>query len=506
MPKIFGEVVVGKQPGTATCKHCGYTWNPGQPVINSLLIKRKVTCPLCRLIKEHPVGIPLDAQSKISINTKVMSIPAEKISEQLYLDQKIPFQCGVCHNIFMVKGRDFNQFLESPFCPTCNPKKAKKLGITSQVDIARPTVKQPVIKPIKPQKQPEAKAVLETLEKTAPQPDSRAISQVEKLILANMGKVYNKSVIISSLNSEKQEFSIQCIHCGMERTLPLKVLTTPEQRSSEMKCIQCGKPRGKTAVSVSGLTSKYLGRVINGLKIIAIYIDKDGLTKCDVQCMDSTKQRIENAKLLEIPGHIIKELNFGDVINGHTYCETCGRKQLNLIPRIFEVIDCPNFKGMYKIGISGNNKVEDSISVSDIYTTEGSICEHCYRKDRCSVKNSLTHQFSFIRGLADSKDNQKAAVNDVLAKYPTIYNSMIKGASELKSDPVRGFVIFRDAYRSRDGQLYKFCKCCLHGTEMVLSESEIAGFDHEQCKGVKNPYMRFFELESHYMLDKPDKK
>lgn len=512
MPKIFGEVKYDTGLKRAVCLTCNYSWNSDTNTLNYIALGKKITCPMCRFLKGYRVGQEVVENSGLYISDKVLYIPLEKLSERNYLNTDILITCALCNDTFGIKNKDFSNFLDKPECPICHNKNRSRRRIKKPIQKEN----QPKIRKIEEEKPETTRKITadKVEDKSEEKPKETIVinnstpkyNKVEQTVLDSIGKVYNKSVIISGLDKDKQEFTIQCIKCGSERHLPLRILVSQEQRNSEMKCIHCTKVTKKkeAEASVEGLIAKYLGRVINGLKIINIYYE-DNITKCDVQCMASTKRDIVEGEIREKPGHITKGINLGDIINKHAYCEKCSRLTLAQEGRLFDIIDCEYFKDRNKNKYIGYNSNIRQILCKEVYTTDKSICDYCARKDRCSLDKSLTSKFSYIRSLADSKDNQKAAVNDVMAKYPTIYSSKIKGANELKADLTRGLLVFRDAYRGRDGELYKFCKCCIHGTELVLSESEIDEFDHHQCNEVKNPYMRFFEIEPYYILEKADK-
>ena len=108
---------------------------------------------------------------------------------------------------------------------------------------------------------------------------------------------------------------------------------------------------------------------------------------------------------------------------------------------------------------------------------------------------------SYISSQANLLDNINEAKLDVSSRCPSVYGPMhIEGASVCDTDVTRELLMFRDAYRGRDKLVYRFCKCLKHGTEMLMTETEILDFDHAECHNTNKKIIRFFDLDNEVLL------
>lgn len=58
MPKIFGDVKLGEN-GKAICMKCHNSWIPSNEQLEAFRNNRLVTCPVCRVTKEHRPGMDI---------------------------------------------------------------------------------------------------------------------------------------------------------------------------------------------------------------------------------------------------------------------------------------------------------------------------------------------------------------------------------------------------------------------------------------------------------------
>lgn len=511
MPKIFGIVVI-EDTGVLKCEQCGYRWEDKNS-LDRILEGKRVTCPVCRAIQDRNIAKPLNTSGTVFVHPSIVNIKPSILLSDTY---GVPLLCKKCGNEWVLTTQAWREKISKGIdCPKCiqstqnrvkpgpklraiQPDKAMFIGNTKpKIEQASPVK----IEPKEVKDDTKETPVIQEIKK-----DKREIT--EALVLENIGNTVNKHIVIKELDKDNQEILIQCAMCGVERKIPLRYLESKATRSSELLCISCQGDGSKAPLD--SLRLKYLGKIYNGQKITDIYRGEKGQTLCTVQCMAATKFKVVDSRTVEIPGHVVKDIRLGDIINGHSYCKPCSNVPITSVERLFGVIMCEEFKRSVNksVNFGYNGSSGDKLRCGEVYTTDGSLCGKCTRRERCSLDKEGPHlQFSYIREMADAKDKQTSAFKEVRAQYPNICSGTIAGASQYKAYPMKGFIVLRDAYRGhdKDKQLYKFCKCSEHGTEMVLSEREIAEFCHKQCQGEKNPNMRFYEIDDLYLLGKADR-
>lgn len=505
MPKIFGDVVFDSKNKMALCRVCGYRWRASNDIIREFSMRHKVTCPMCRVTHENNIGVPIAGHPRFMIDPSIIGTSYIDISDSKYTEFEVPVRCGKCNKTFKVKSRNLDKLLEQNKCPICD--KSFKLSSLDTIQIPKPTQITPKVQPsvskppmskppVTPKqqpvmtRQPEKKTVKDTDAYTHKLQEKYAA--VEKALAPYIGKdkpVYG--VLIKKLDTQYGECTIQCQECGLTRNV--SVASFAESRRSELECPRCKITKETKGKTISYLTDTYCGKVYNGLRITKIYRVKGKLV-CDTECMNSPIDK----------RHGMNEVSFGDLTSNQIYCTKCGNKTLSESRRLLNCVECSRLKNrlLQRSGISygvlGYNRSGSGLTCSDIYTSNGAICDKCeYAKD-CPDKDNIFNRFSYIRNMADMKDTFTAARQDVQAQYPNVCGTSSKN---IEVDTTRGIITFRDAYRGRDGQLYKFCKCALHGTEMLLSESEIQDFSHEEhCLGEKSEFQRFYNIDPKFLL------
>lgn len=516
MPKIFGRVALIDNLRCG-CDLCSYTWRAAPDECSDLLANRKVTCPICRLTKEHTPGKPIESTGPLSrfvIDTMIMRAMHQVISnDEKYKDYMVPIRSLSCGHIFTLKSRYFNSWLKEPECLKCNPDKLSKLSDTETsvedsggsgavggagVGAGR-VIKAP------------------TTQRTASEPIDKAKLQREKIekdMLSLVGTEQNNTIIID-VDVANAEVIMHCNVCGKERHI---AYATYKQYTKEtLICPDCklDKP------TLESTYTKYIGKVFNGMKITDVYKGGNKHTLCTVQC-------------LEKPEHEYKNKELGIIINGRFYCPDCtdnGKKNAISINRLrygilnaCKKLNLGNSGNKFissgiknrDIGYNGSSqRLEDSglvISVEQFYTAarnqDKSICDFCIHRDSCKERNQTKTSISFIASQADMLDNINEAKLSVSSRYPSVYSPMFReGASVCDTNVTKQLLMFRDAYRGRDKLIYRFCKCITHGTELLLTETEILDFDHTQCADRNLKVVRFFDIDNEILLgNKKDTK
>lgn len=332
-----------------------------------------------------------------------------------------------------------------------------------------------------------------------------------------IGKILKSGTRIVNIDEENDSYTIQCIKCGTEENRNLSLL---KSRKDKLKLTLCSRCSTKQP-SLAELKKEYLHKVFNGLVIEDIYIDEDTeAVMCDTVCL----QGRQNTKLISYLNdvkdtsssssasyqtelesvHTTKGLPLGDVINKRCYCKVCGdnpvSKSKKLANRIGKcsVADLAEKSGVWPaIHLHGMKE-------SDFYESmkTGSICDRCAAKAKCEIRSvAISNSYEFIAAALDMEDNLLNDTLGILDSYPSMIQLEKLNPGDIKPIVEKDLIVFKDEYYDKVGRLYRACKCRKHGTELSLSDGEIAAFKHEQCIE-NNPYMRFFNIQSTIYLNK----
>ena len=505
MPKIFGDVTKLNQ--NLVCRVCGYSWAPNSTNKIDIEMNHRISCPICRLLKGRKIydDIVVGKDRFKVVPKSIIKLPYEHLISDDYLSIDVGVIHLNCGASFKIKARDINEIMKCPKCEVKAPVvESKKAEANPKITEDKPDVTIGNIVETPEVIEPKTPVENEAIESTT----KSAKSKVSKIISEMTGKVYNRQMMIKGIDS-KGQCVCQCIHCGLENHVPVSQLTNKQRRAKVFSCSVC-KDNFKNDFSyIDKLVNKYKGRVFNGLMITDVYADEeDGLTKCNCVCIRSRDQNDLNKF-----EHTFNELSLGDVINNRVVCSICDKgvsgdkaiaKMLNATATCKRFLDKTR---LYKYGEYNYNKIGDSkkLSLEKIYLTDGKLCDFCDRQKSCNGVPSGVVDFDIIRSISDYNNNISASASDVHAKFPNIYSSTDKDAKEVSVIRDKNLQVFRDAYIGRDGRLYKFCKCITHRTEMILSESEIANFEHTQCTTECSSNLRFFNINSRYLLSNSDK-
>lgn len=509
MPKIFGKVAIDVGSRTALCTACGFRWKASNEELREYKLGHKITCPVCRVTKEYPIGTPIEGAFIIA--NSVLSESVINLSSSRYQDYELTLKSLSCGHTFKVKSRDLDQFLAVGKCPICNPNLKYSLEKRSQTPPLKASVQKIDGKPItsvnKAKGEPEkAKIMIKEANKSEPNnqdstdkesPETlKKVGNVLRKYIGNPDPIYG--IYIDEVDDVNGECTIRCFECGLVRHVGFASFSSG--RRTELYCPRCEKNKKSGRKTIDNLTSLYCGKIYNGLRITKIYKEKSKIL-CDLECL--------SADISVRDKHNITGALLSDVVGRKVYCQKCGDNPISSSRRLLNNVECWRMRnnlsqGRIESRVVGNNP--DVITGKDVYCSNGKICDKCRHASTCPDKDNISNRYSYIREMADFKDSFKIVGKDVAAQYPMIYGSFENGASTLETNIQKGLVIFRDAYRGRDGQLYTFCKCASHGTEMLLSESEIADFDHS--KFCVNParFSRFYNIDAKYLLKKKQEK
>lgn len=487
MPKIFGKVKVSINTGIATCSHCGFKWTLDKDSFKEAKLGHKITCPVCRVTKELVPGTKLKSYPDYVISTLVMEAPLADLSDSKYPEYELLVKNIKCKHKFRVKSRDLLDTFESGVCPVCkSSNKPDIIKVEQSTNKVKSEQNQTNCSSSKPK---------------ADSNESRSISREAKAAKAlrkYLGKdtpIYKN--FIEEIDEKNGECTVRCYECGLVRHVGFGAFTNA--RKDELTCPRCEENRRSGRKTIDNLTTLYCGKIYNGMRITKVYRENTRIL-CDLECLTYDKDN----------SHNITGARLSDVTSYKVFCEKCGSKSIGDTPRILSCIECRRMRnnlenrGIIRSGIGYNGN--SGITNKDIYTNvDGTICDKCREKDTCPDVDSMFNQFSYIRELADLKDGFSATKKDVASKYPMIFGSAPDGAIVAIPNMQKGIIKFRDAYRGRDGQVYTFCKCAVHGTEMILSEQEIENFEHTRFCNESNKFSRFYNIDPKFLLKKKEK-
>lgn len=494
MPKIFGKVVMMPGQARCTCRACNYTWTPTNDEYSDLIANKKVTCLMCRLTKEHAPGQPMEATGPLSrymVESIVMGAMQSILrSDEKYKDYAVPIRSLDCGHLFTIKSRYIYSWMKEPECLKCNPDRESKL---SDIDITEP-IKQHIKPNINKVRQPTADAFDSGIDKNKLNKE-----KIEKDMQSLVGKEQNNATIID-VDIANAEVVIHCNICGKERHI--SYATYKKYTEESLICPDCKLKKP----TLENLYTKYIGKCFNGMKITDIYRGGNKHTLCTVQCRTNSKHEYKNKEL-------------GIIINSRFYCPDCtdsGKKDIAEVDRLQSMIStlaCRKiFESKYGIklgnyGYNSSGKVDKvGLTAEKFYKRAleqgASLCFYCSKYTTCKSDSSQTKMsMSYISSQANLLDNINEAKLDVSSRCPSVYGPMhIEGASVCDTDVTRELLMFRDAYRGRDKLVYRFCKCLKHGTEMLMTETEILDFDHAECHNTNKKIIRFFDLDNEVLL------
>ena len=479
MPKIYGRVTLNGN--ILTCKDCGRSWKPNEDELNEIKLGHKVSCLYCRAMNELRVGqvIPRNHRYRLCSTVDIKDI--DELRGDNYQQKKVKVIHDRCRRTFEVSLIDLRTGdIECEYCKKAERNEIKELEAQ---DKRKDTTK-----------------LTETVIKADDVCSNSIKLDLRKSLKDMVGKVFNSSVKLVSLDLDKHTYTTQCIKCGMEQERDLNELK--KNKAKGLVCDKCIKED----VNLADLKRRYLGNVYNGLRVEKIYLNNYGATVCDVICIQGKKninlreyinliynkgQGLTNISYKELDNlHIQTGLALGDVINKRIYCPICGDEKLLNIPKYRQYLVCNNIDEYRKLGIDVKLGI-NSLNAKEFYKNPNrSLCYYCNIREKCKHESDARNSFSVISSLIDIQDNLVYSLLNIQSEYPRILNISKKG-SNIDIIPEKEIIVLNACYTGRDNKIYRNCKCMKHGTELILNDDEIHNFEHEQCG---NPYMRFFDI------------
>lgn len=487
MPKIYGSVI--HNHGILKCKKCGFEWRANEQELNDIANGRKVTCIFCRAMNEIRVGQILPKNVDYKLGSYVQCKDPSELRGDNYQDKKVSVIHNRCKHSFEVKLIDIRQgSIECPFC-----KNAKKQRISEDTSTRSGS----------------DKGLTELIVDT-PKIDVNTSNRLPaKIDEKKLGDVYYSKTRLMDIDQKAGTYTTQCIKCGAEEVKDLHMLKKRgADKEKLMLCSICGS---SNSISIPKLKHDYIGKIYNGMRIEDVYQNEDGITVCDLVCMQNkrsmnlneyinaltSKDRLTNLSYQASDKlHVQLGVPLGDVINKRVSCLICGKQKLAEAYRFKPYLTCPNFSIINKNSRKTRLNLE-GITVGDFYNkvNKQSLCGYCTARDICEFADKDPRvSLSVISSMIDIQDSMVSDMLKVNAEYPGMFEFKGEDASNIGIKPEKDLLIIKDAYIGRDGKLYKTCKCTKHETEMILSDSEIANFEHSQCNR-NNVYMRFFDIK-----------
>ena len=326
MPKIFGKV--GLIGDNLACNNCGYTWKPTQENLEDLRLRHKITCPFCRITKDHPIDKPLNKEGTIFINAGYIKylkynslMGSDKNAIVMYVST---IGCG--HNSFTVKLGEVEDFLENPRCLPCS-KLGKYKNIDKTADKPKDINKECVENPDEAKVNPDNTVIME--------PDKPKRLSANKKFDMLKDKIFNGSTKVLDFDSSRGMFTVTCIHCGAIKSV--NAASIKANNTSVMVCDVCNN----NPFILDEMIDKHVGRIYNGLMITKVYTNEDNITLCDVSCIHSGV--IEDNRVYY--SHTFTGLQLYDVINNREYCRECNKsfgKSEQIVSDIVTKSGCTN--------------------------------------------------------------------------------------------------------------------------------------------------------------------
>lgn len=499
MPKIYGKVRLINRD-ELRCETCGYIWTASNEELTDIREGRKVTCLHCRAMNYLKAGeiIPKNREFMISSAVKV-SNPDELRGEN-YQDKLAEVTHLRCKRNFKAKLIDIRQGnLECPHC---------KLSIKKTIDEFKKSDSTSA------KKQTSLVEVIDSKDK---------VEEADRVPLkdkdSKIGKVLKNGIRVMNIDESRGTYTIQCIRCGTEETRDLSLLKKAKDKNSILVCSRCSK----NEISIEQLRKEYIGKIFNGQRIEEIYYGDNGEVLCNLICMQN-KGNMSLASYIKAinnknsatssikyigPDNLHSQTGvlLGDVINKRCHCKICGSAKIATSTRFKAALVCPNMNDFRKMGKPVKLNIEN-ITVSDFYdkVKTGTLCEYCSAKDICKAsKLDPRNNLSVISAQLDMTDSLINDMMDININYPSMFQFKESDSNNLEVLPDKDLIVIKEAFINRDGVMYKTCKCRQHGTELLLTEAEIASFNHIQCME-NNKYMKFFNLSGQVYLGKPEKE
>ena len=489
MPKKYGDVKLSPDKKTLTCRTCGYSWKPDANELNEIQLGHMVSCLNCRAMNGLKAGERVGNNRDFIISHEIGYIingnEADRLRGNNYLDEEIDVVHLKCRKASKIKLDKLKR--NEIECVHC--KNAIRVKSSSEIPSKIIGDKQYIV------------------EKSNPNISIGTESYAATKI--NVGNILENNIRVMDIDRKNELITLQCSRCGLEFTKSINILKTEASRSKYLVCESCKKSTYTDSELIYKLRQRYLGKVYNGLEIEEIYMNKEsGAVKCDVACINGmthtslkayisslTEKTSSSGKTMYLPNnitHAIKNIPLGDVINKRAFCEECGKKKvLDNVAIKNKLQTCPNFsmfrgKGP-KIDIEG-------LTMEQFYkdARHGSLCEYCNMKDKCSLAGVDPRVSLSI--FVNELDYNNEILNDILkltAMYPSLFRFKTEDAEAIKI--VGDLIVVKDAYISRNGDIYKVCICKTHGKELILNQSEIANFNHKECIE-DSPYMRIYNM------------
>lgn len=353
MPKIWGNVRIGDTQGELTCFKCGYKWHSKVDWEKIVYKHNKVTCPLCRALKEqYKPGDFVDNKYMFRIPNDILKIPHQELTNGSISDIKIPIFSMECRHRFYISLIDLPRFEDVPYCRTCaamrkavddNAKKAEQIRetetkfmpsktrfesgktLTTKVEAtdqksqyqeqkpnsienqirASKTVMSPTIKPMNIDLNTNLDIDPETIEKMRQnflanghkrikaeniRKNEKKYNELINSLQNNLGKSMTGGARLISINAETDEMRYQCLRCGSEYTGQIsKIIAAEGPERSEM--LACSKCK-KLLDATGGSISDLTSHYIGKIYnglIIRKIYLQNGEALCDVECLRSRK-------------------------------------------------------------------------------------------------------------------------------------------------------------------------------------------------------------------------
>ena len=250
-------------------------------------------------------------------------------------------------------------------------------------------------------------------------------------------------------NSNRLEAKLLCKYCGYIIT---QVGLNGGRRAKCDKCdeVQLGKH------FVGKLDVNNVGRVVNGLEIISVGKNENGVRSCIVKCIYCEKE-------MEAPLY--------DTLVKKVYCG-CDKAELFVT----------------EVGFDENNKSRvghAAVKISDIIKMKNDgevVIEGLYDREGNPVKKTKA-DLTFELNAEDYKRTWRIRYNK--SKEIDLGNTKIENNHLIVEEKILYAAV------GDSDKLYMRCRCMEHNRDLILSEEDIDNFDHEQC----------FEHKEHMIKD-----
>lgn len=496
MPKIYGKVQY--KLGNLACTNCGFEWKPTEDELDDIRNKRKVTCLFCRAMNELHAGEYIPNTTDYVLGGPARFTHANELRGDGYQDKLANVIHLRCKRGFDAKLIDIRQ--GNVECPHCRRSKPSVSHLIPEVRAAAVVGSRM------------AEVVDEPVTSDTPSPKTTKAVELKQFLSDNNLKLleYDKSLA---------SCTIQCLSCGAEMTKSIKVLSGNSGRFEGAICATCSKEQ----VDITKLKLRYLGKIYNGLRIEKIYTSEEnpGETLCDVVCQQNkpamslqgyigkiNNPSTYNTKLsyVEVNSvHIKTGIPLGNVINNREWCTICGKEQVESASRYRGLMSsCPNIENVRISTRKDCKLIFKGITVGELLSKvkKGSLCDMCTAESFCKhARKDPRVSLGTIVSLMDMQDNILNEMLQLSTEHKGMFEFKQTDGSNVQLKPESGLMVIKDIYVGRDNNTYKACKCSRHGTELVLSDSEIASFDHTLCTK-KNIYMQFFDIKRGVYLQK----